>query len=479
MKNEIIGTGNTLHRMCEHPYIRKKDFAKTDQKLHMLKSLNDGRSINSGPFIEVDYYFEILDCSSPLAGLVNAAKMVLDHGTIKPWALEGDENIEKPEHYDKFMSWATDVQLFGYNGIDKIESGIVTIAYPLMFFDKTSTEFPFAQLMMAIASEPFSAFTFYQGAKIIDVRFPEELIAKFPKRIWSNRKVREYLELDDSDPIIGTIVKPKTGLTPHLFSSCVVEAALAGARFTKSDENMHLTPEEVPIFVGHTVNELKKAGFDLGKSGDKPYGKRFLYAQHITTAPHLMMACADAAVAAGANALMFSPYYGGGFHLMSEISQKHNIPVYPHTAGMNVTTGSLHWGIDPSLMYRFASYYGAAFMQITAVNGYLKPEDIEKEYILEKLSRDGLIGLDGMTLAIAGGLGASNIGANMRDLGTDGKMFLAGTSVYSHPDGATSGVRSLILAYRAYKENGFTEKVDLMTYAKALGEEGLPLLRAL
>ena len=479
MASEYIGLGNSLHLTKEHPYIGQKDYATTEQKKQIIKKLNENRVPDSGPCVEVDYYFEVTDTAAPLEGITNAAKMVIEHGTIKPWHLEGDKNFDKPKHYDEFMSWVLDIKLLGFNGQDKIESGIVTIAYPLMFFDKTPNEFPFAQLMMAIASEPFSAFSFYQGAKIIDVRFPKELISKFPKRVWSNRKVREYLMLDDNEPIIGTIVKPKAGLSPELFASCVVEAALAGAKFTKSDENLHLTIEEITIYFSHTVNELKKAGFDLGKPGDKVSGKRFIFAPHITAAPHLMMARADAAVAAGVNALMFSPYYCGGFHVMSEISRKHNIPVYPHTAGMNVMTGSLRWGIDPSFMYRMASYYGGAFMQLTATKGYLKPDDTEKVYILEKLNRDGLIGADGMTLAIAGGLGPANIGSNMRDLGEDGKMFLAGTSVYSHPDGATAGVHAIILAYRAYKEKGLTEKDELINYAKSLGKEGLPLLRAI
>jgi ribulose 1,5-bisphosphate carboxylase large subunit-like protein len=118
-------------------------------------------------------------------------------------------------------------------------------------------------------------------------------------------------------------------------------------------------------------------------------------------------------------------------------------------------------------------------MQLTAVNGYLKPDDTEKTVILKRLKEVRLMGNDGMTLVIAGGLGPRNIGINMKILGTEGSMFLAGTSVYSHPDGATSGVKSIILAHRAYQEKGITAVDDLINYAKSLGEEGRPLLNAL
>ncbi len=475
----ILGTGSSLQKIKQHPYIGQPAINTHEQEIKFVQELNQNRENSRISFIEVDYYFEIQHEGAPQEAQKNAAKMVLEHGTLKPWHSEADASLQKPERYNEFMSWAVGVKLIGYNSIEKVEAGVVTIAYPLEFFDKTEETFPMAQLMMAIASEPFSAFSFYQGAKIMDVRFPKELIQKFPGIRWPHSRVLQYLNIRESDPIIGTIVKPKTGLTPELFSNCVVEAALAGARFTKADENMHLTLKEIPKFFGRTVSDLQKAGFDLGSIRDTPKGPRFLFAPHITAEPANMMDYARAAIEAGANALMFSPYYGGGFQKLAEISSKFDVPVYAHTAGMNVFTGSQNWGLDSSLMYRFAAWYGAAFMQLTAVNGYLKPDDTEKKYILEKLQRDALEGKNGMTLVIAGGLGPANIGENMKALGMNGRMFLAGTTVYSHPDGATSGVKALILAYRGYHEKGITDKPGLIEFGKSLGEEGKPLVKAL
>jgi ribulose-bisphosphate carboxylase large chain len=276
------------------------------------------------------------------------------------------------------------------------------------------------------------------------------------------------LNINKGDPIIGTIVKPKTGLTLELFSRSVVESALAGAKFTKADENMHLTLKEVPKFVSRTVKDLEKAGV-----------KRFLFAPHITANPAHMMDYAKAAIDSGATALMFSPYYCGGFQVLGEIVDKFDVPVYSHTAGMNMLTGASNWGFASSIMYRFAAWYGAAFMQLTTVAGYLRPFDSEKPDILNSLGTEKLIGDNGMTLAIAGGLGASNIGANMKVFGTEGLMFLAGTSVYSHPDGASSGVKAIILAHKAYREQGIIKTNELIEFGKSLDAEGVPLVNAL
>jgi ribulose-bisphosphate carboxylase large chain len=188
---------------------------------------------------------------------------------------------------------------------------------------------------------------------------------------------------------------------------------------------------------------------------------------------------AKAAVEAGANALMFSPWYGGGFPLMAEIIQRHDVPVSAHTAGLNVVTGCSTWGIDPRVAYTLTALYGAAFMQLTTTRGYLKPDDTEKSAILETLRTHGLEGSAAMTLAIAGGLGPSNIGANMRTLGSEGRMFLAGTSVYNHPDGPAAGVKAIIAAYKAYATEGITEPAKLREYAASKGSAGKELFRAL
>jgi len=474
-----LGTGGTLRRRTVHPYIGQQPVSSPEQSRAAVAEVNKGRDNTRGPSVEVIYWFEVVHDGAPMGGLVTAARMVLEHGTLKPWHQEGDAAVRKPAGYDEFMSWATDISLLGHNSEEKVETGLVRIAYPLAFFDKRADgKVPLAQFLMAAASEPFSAFSFYQGARIVDIGLPPALLSRFPARRWPHSRVRRYLGLGADEPIIGTIVKPKTGLTPELFSRSVVQAALAGARFTKADENMHLSLADVPRYVGQVVKDLESAGFDLGRS-DAPNGRRFLFAPHITTDPDSMHDYARAAVESGANALMFSPYHGGGFPLMAEISSRHDVPVYAHTAGMNIWTGSANWGFDPRVTYLLAGLYGAAFMQLTATGGYLKPDDSEKGPILETLGKHGLEGAEGMTLAIAGGLGPANIGMNMQTLGKAGRMFLAGTSVYSHPDGPSSGVRAIITAYRAYSEQGIVDKEGLARFASSLGKEGEPLARAL
>jgi ribulose-bisphosphate carboxylase large chain len=429
-----------------HPYIGKPDIATPRQRRQALVELNAGRGSCRGAHVAAVYYFEVGAGKRPLDGLVSAGRMALEHGTLKPWHSEGDHRSRKPSGYDGYMGWATDVQLLRHN--QRREAGLITLAYPLTFFDKRDDRrFPLATLLEAVASEPVSAFTPLRAARLVDLVLPASLTRRCLGQRWPHRRVRQYLGLADGEPIIGTIVKPKTGLTPELFSRCVVEAALAGAVFTKADENMHLTLREIPRFVGRVARDLKRAGFDLGHSAH-PRGKRFLFAPHITTDADRLREHARAAIDAGANALMFTPYYAGGFRALEDIAAEFDVPVYAHTAGMNMLSGCTAWGIDSRIFYVLAGLFGAAFMQLPTMGGYIRPFDEEKPAILAALRKYGLEGDDGMTLVIAGGLGPDNISRNMRLLGSRGRMFLAGTSVYSHPDGPTAGVKALVKAYR-------------------------------
>jgi len=135
-------------------------------------------------------------------------------------------------------------------------------------------------------------------------------------------------------------------------------------------------------------------------------------------------------------------------------------------------------GVDARTVYLIAALSGAAFMQLPATGGYIRPGDVEKGPIIERLSKEGMEGDGGMTLVVAGGLSPANIGRNMEILGSRGRMFLAGTSVYSHPGGIKAGMDALKLAVRAYSR-GATSRRALRGYAKTLGEEGLPLEEAL
>lgn len=445
----------------------------------LIRDVNQGRTRIRGDAVDVTYLLEVERQGEPVSGLLHAAKMLLMHGTVKTWEELGLPASAKPQNFDDNLSWISAMEVHASEEGSQTDRGSLSVAYPLAFFDKRSDgRFPLAQFLTGIAGEPFNAFSFLKSARISAIEFPEMLSRRLPGPGWTHRRLRSYLCMKEDDPLIGTIVKPKTGLTPEAFAHSVLEAAQAGVKFTKADENMHLTREQLSVYVREVASLLHENGFDLSRT-EEAQGRRFLFAPHITTDCDQLASYAETAVEAGANALMFSPYYAGGFLMLSSIAAQFDVPVYAHTAGMNIFTGFPSWGFDPSVMYYLAASFGASFMQVTTVGSYLRPRDHEKPAILSCLRRHGLEGEDGMTIAIAGGLTAPNAGVNLQQLGGKGRMLLAGTSIYEHPGGITAGVEAFIVAVRAFREEGITAPEDLKVYAEKQGPSGKPLLAVL
>ena len=93
------GSGASLRRRTSHPYIGLAPVGTPEASKSAVESLNRGRENLRGPSVEVTYWFEVVHDGQPMEGIVTAAKMVLEHGTLKPWHQEGDASIQKPSGY--------------------------------------------------------------------------------------------------------------------------------------------------------------------------------------------------------------------------------------------------------------------------------------------------------------------------------------------------------------------------------------------
>ena len=458
--------------MDKHPYIGESFLKNKAAERRMLARVNKGRDYRGDAVITTYYLTAGPRGKAVFSGLEYAVNMMLIHATTEAWPGSG----KQPAGYGRHMSWLEEIKFLGVSR--RVESAIIKIATPLEFFDVG--KFPLAQLRMATQSEPFNAFIGFT-ARVIDYEFPRKFKRKFLGQVWPHKRIREYLKIGSKEPIIGTIVKPKW-LPSKLFAESVTRAAIGGALFIKSDENLHLNKQDLAKYVNLTVKMLNRNGFDLSRK-PKRNSKRMLFAPHITTNPSEILEYARIAVDNGANALMFSPHFAGDFEVISriyQIGEKYQVPIYAHTAGMNRFCGDPGYtcGDDPRVVYLLAALSGVAFMQLPGIGSYIRPTDIEKKPIIERLKKEGLEGKSGMTLTVAGGLGPKNIGYNIKVLGAEGRMFLAGTSVFHHPDGIKAGVDALKLAVEA-SYRGIVERDKLKKYARSLGEMGYPLLRAL
>jgi len=192
-----------------HPYIGKPLLKDRSAERKILKEVNRGRDYR-GPAVITTYYLTAKRKGTVFSGLKDAIGMMLLHGTTESWGGPGKE----PASYRKHMSFLREVRFIQVGG--RKESAMVKIGTPLSFFDRG--DFSLARLLMATQSEPFNAFVDFT-ARVVDYEFPDKFKRGLIGQVWPHRYVRKYLMMDEEEPMIGTIVKPKWLTAPPFAAS--------------------------------------------------------------------------------------------------------------------------------------------------------------------------------------------------------------------------------------------------------------------
>ncbi len=112
-----------------------------------------------------------------------------------------------------------------------MEKNIVRIAYPTRLRDSGGNV---QNILTYIAGNVFGMKE-VQALKILDVRFPPTMLGKYDGPSYTLDDMRKYLHIYDR-PILGTIVKPKMGLTSAEYAEVAYDFRVGGGDFVKNDE---------------------------------------------------------------------------------------------------------------------------------------------------------------------------------------------------------------------------------------------------
>ncbi len=123
--------------------------------------------------------------------------------------------------------------------IDEAQN-LVWIAYPWEIFDSDGNV---QNILTFIAGNIFGVGQ-VEGCKLLDVYFPPQMLVQYDGPSYTIDDARRYLELYDS-PLLGTIIKPKIGLTSSEYAELCYDFWVGGGHFVKNDEpqaNQHFCP---------------------------------------------------------------------------------------------------------------------------------------------------------------------------------------------------------------------------------------------
>jgi ribulose-bisphosphate carboxylase large chain len=397
------------------------------------------------------------------------------------WA-KGEETIEKLAEgiaaESSVGSWAklstmNDVvwkkyraRVFNIKKVTK-NSGFIWIAYPLEHFDsKNLSQFQASVLGNLFGLKELSELYIY------DIAFPVNMQKLFKGAYAGLEGLRKMVGTKKSRrPHIGTIVKPKVGLTAKEWADVAYESYVGGLDLVKDDEN--LVDQDFCRWkdrLHETVKRIEKA---QDETGDKK-----LYSSCVTDKFSRMVERVDYLKSMGLNKnilVMLDVYVLGTSALeeMLDLTRKYKFATHAHRAGYAAPNrGS--FGINFQVYEKFYRILGVDQLHIGAGVGKMEGEHIMiKRYhdIAQEMSVDEKLYLGSLEMDFAehikpilsiasGGLDAGKMDAAVSLHGKD-VNFQAGAGAHGHPGGTRKGAMSMKQALE-----GLMQGIPSPEYAK-------------
>lgn len=111
------------------------------------------------------------------------------------------------------------------------ENDIAYLAYPWRIFDRGGNV---QNILTFIAGNVFGMSNL-SGCKLLDIYFPPQMLTKYDGPSTTVDDMRKYLNAYDR-PVLGTIIKPKIGLTATEYAELCHDFWIGGGDFVKNDE---------------------------------------------------------------------------------------------------------------------------------------------------------------------------------------------------------------------------------------------------
>lgn len=305
--------------------------------------------------------------------------------------------------------------------------GVITVAYPLDLFEAGNT----AQLLSSITGNVFGLKEI-TGLRLEDLEFPEVYVRSFPGPALGIDGIRKLTGVADG-PLLGSIIKPKLGLS----SSEHAEAAMAvwdnGIHFVKDDEN--LTSMTFDNFYTRVDEVTKRI----------PPNK--IHAFNISSSYEEMTKRANYVKERNGNCLMVDILTAGFSGVCGIRNRNYGLMIHGHRAMHAAFTRSRQYGISMLVIAKLARLAGVDSLHTGTVVG--KMEGGQEEVVtINDFLRSDWYGLKTVLPTASGGLHPGLIPDLVKILGND-MLLNFGGGIHGHPDGPAAGARAVVQALAA------------------------------
>ena len=350
-----------------------------------------------------------------------------------------------------------------------IKKDQVRIAYPIKIFELGNMP----SILSGVAGNVFGMKAI-KKLRLEDIKFPKKIIKSFHGPKYGIKGIRKMLKIKKR-PLVGTIVKPKLGLTPKQHAEYAYKSWKGGLDLVKSDEN--LTNQSFNKFKTRfllTIKAMKKV--------EKETGEKKIYVENITAETKEMINRARFVQNNGGNCVMIDVITTGWGAFQTLRNENLNLIIHAHRAGHGMFTEDPTQGMSMEVIAQLVRMIGADNLHIGAIFGKMKGEKEEIVHIKKEIESESTkqtkenlsqkwYGIKPTFAVCSGGIHAGVLQKLVRVMGKD-IIMQAGGGVGAHPLGVEAGAKSMRQAVDAVMK-----KIDLKEYAKTHKELKLAINR--
>lgn len=315
------------------------------------------------------------------------------------------------------------------------KTGAITIAYPLDLFEPGNIP----QLLSSITGNIFGLKEI-AGLRLEDLEFPETFVTSFPGPALGIDGIRKLTGVTDQ-PLLGSIIKPKLGLTSAQHAEASMEVWDQGLNLVKDDENLtSMAFDNFYVRVDEVTLRMKKKGY-------LRIGQAKIHAFNITASYEEMMKRANYVRDSGANCLMIDVLTAGFSATQGIRNRNHGLMIHGHRAMHAAFTRSRQYGISMLVIAKLARLAGVDSFHTGTVVG--KMEGGKEEVVaINNFLRSEWYGLKTVLPTASGGLHPGHIPDLYKILGKD-MLLNFGGGIHGHPGGSSAGAKAVVQALDA------------------------------
>jgi len=298
-------------------------------------------------------------------------------------------------------------------------NGIINIGFPKINIDFTTDGV--SHLLVNIMGGQLDI-DHIDKCAIINIEFPEDVQKQFLKPKFGITGVRQYTNVYDR-PILGAIVKPKTGISPSTLLDMVKQLVDGGVNFIKEDEILSSPPfckieDRIPLIANY-INDHKVV-YCASIHSDHP---------HLINRVKLIHEL-------GGNGVHVNFWCGlGSYKAIREL----DLPIFMHfqKSGDKILTNYNHdFYIAWEVICKLAAMMGVDFIHAGMIGGYYKWNEQETINSVKTLQQMNTVP------ALSCGFHPGLTEFVTQKVGID-FMANVGGGIHGHPSGTLSGAKAM------------------------------------